>query len=313
MSRVQDQQKAIQLIQKKDLLLLLIIFSSIGVGIEFPNVGKGFIPYLLQFMMFLLFFSFLKIEFAQVLKNIRKTTSQIFVLCSFKLLILPIGLFFFAQAVWPQYAVPVLLLSGISTGVTAPFISSLLNASTLPVLMMVVISSFLVPFSLPALVSALIGRSFEISFLSMVKTLAMVVFLPAVGAILLRRGSPLALRKLEKAEFPVSLVIFACTNLGVFSKYSSFFNERPVELAGTILVAFILSILYHLAGFLVTWGRKKEDRLAGAISFAYMNNILVMVFSSEFFGPLSVALAAMYLLPFFTMIVPARIFGDIFK
>ncbi len=301
------------MIQKKDLLLLLVIFSSIGVGIGLPDVGKGFIPYLLQFMMCLLFFSFLKIEFAQVLKNIRKTTSLILILCLFKLLILPIGLFFLVRAIWPQYAVPVLLLSGISTGVTAPFISGFLNASTLPVLMMVVISSFLAPFSLPALVSALIGKSFEIPFVTMVKTLAMVVFLPAAGAILLRRGSPLALRKLEKAEFPVSLVIFACTNLGVFSKYSSFFNERPVELLGTILVAFILSILYHLVGFLVTWGKKREDRLAGAISFAYMNNILVMVFSSEYFGPLSVALAAMYLLPFFAMIVPARIVGEIFR
>ncbi len=301
------------MIRKKDLLLLLVVFSSIGMGIGLPSVGKGFIPYLLQFMMLLLFFSFLKIDFAQVLKNIRNTTSLIFVLCLFKLVILPVGLFFFAQVVWPEYALPVLLLSGVSTGVTAPFISGLLNASTLPVLMMVVISSFVVPFSLPVLVSALVGRSFEISFLVMVKTLAMVVFLPAAGAILLRRGSPHALRKLEKAEFPVSLVIFACTNLGVFSKYSSFFNERPVELVGTILVAFILSILYHLLGFLVTWGQKKEDRLAGAISFAYMNNILVMVFSSEYFGPLSVALAAMYLLPFFAMIVPARIVGEIFR
>jgi BASS family bile acid:Na+ symporter len=76
-----------------------------------------------------------------------------------------------------------------------------------------------------------------------------------------------------------------------------------------ILVAFVLSIIYHILGVLLTCGMKKEDRLAGAISFANMNNVLVVVFSSQFFGPLAPALAALYMLPFFAMIVPARIVG----
>jgi BASS family bile acid:Na+ symporter len=125
--------------------------------------------------------------------------------------------------------------------------------------------------------------------------------------------APSLLKKLERVQFPVSLVIFACINLGVFSKYSSFFMESLSKLAEIILVAFTLSAIYHMVGFLVTWGRKKEDRLAGAISFAYINNVLVIVFSSQFFGPLSPTLAAMYMLPFFMMIVPARIVGKLLR
>jgi BASS family bile acid:Na+ symporter len=284
-----------------------------GAGIGFPKLGRVFLPYSLYLMMLLLFLSFLKIEFFEVLRNIKKSTSIILVLCLLKLLIIPAGLFFLTQAIWPEYALPVLLLSGISTGVVAPFISGLLNANTLLVLMMVVISSLLVPFSLPALVELLLGQTIEISFLSMVKILTMVVFLPAVGVILLRHLIPSFLEKLEKAQFSVSLVMFACINLGVFSKYSSFFMERLSKLAEVILVAFILAAIYHIVGFLVTWGRKKEDRLAGAISFAYVNNVLIVVFSSQFFGPLSPTLAAMYMLPFFTMIVPARIVGNFLK
>ncbi len=301
------------LFQKNDLILLWVVFSAMGVGIGLPEFGRGFAPYSLYFMMFLLFFSFLKIDFAMVLKNMKKMTSVLFVLCLLKLVVLPAGLYFFAQAIWPEYALPVLLLSGISTGVVAPFISGLLNASTLMVLMMTVISSLFVPFSLPALVKLLVGQTIEISFLSMVKILTMVVFLPAAGAFLLRRLVPSFLEKLIRAQFPVSLATFACINLGVFSKYSSFFMQRPVDLAGTILVAFILSVIYHVVGFLATWGMKKEDRLAGAASFAYMNNVVVVVFSSQFFGPLSPALAAIYMLPFFMMIVPARMAGNLFQ
>jgi len=284
-----------------------------GVGIGLPEFGRIFVPYPLYFMMFLLFFSFLKIDFLQVFHEIRKKAFILFILCFLKLCVIPIGLFFLTQAVWPEYAVPVLLLSGISTGVVAPFISGLLEASSLIVLMMVVVSSLLAPFSLPALVSLLIGQTIEISFLVMVRILAMVIFLPTLAAILLRYLCPTFLKKLEKVQLPASLILIACINLGVFAKYGAFFTETPVKVVETIFVAFVLSIIYHAIGFLVTWGMKREDRLAGAISFAYMNNVLIIAFSSQFFGPLSPTLAALYMLPFFTMIVPARIAGQFIK
>jgi BASS family bile acid:Na+ symporter len=284
-----------------------------GVGIGLPEFGRAFGPYPLYFMMFQLFFSFLGINFLQVFQDIKKKAITLLILCLFKLCIIPVGLFFLTQALWPEYAVPVLLLSGISTGVLAPFISGLLEASTLLVLMTVVVSSLLAPFSLPVLVSLLIGHTIKIPFLAMVRILAMVIFLPALAVILLRYLCSPSLEKLKKIQFPASLISIACINLGVFAKYSSFFIGAPMKVAETILVSFILSAIYHLVGFLVTWGMKREDRLAGAISFAYINNVLIIVFSSQFFGPLSPALAAVYMLPFFAMIVPARIVGHLME
>ena len=299
--------------RKNDFILLLVVFSAMGTGIGLPEFGRIFAPYPLYFLIILLFFSFLKINFLQVFTEAKEKAVILFVLCFFKLFLTPVVLFFLTQTLWPEYAVPVLLLSGISTGVVAPFISSLLGGSTLLVLMMVVASSLLAPLSLPALVTLFVGQAVEISFFLMVKVLAMVVFLPAVAVILLRHVYPSFLEKLDRVQFPVSLSMFACINLGVFAKYSSFFLETPTIVGETILVAFVLSTIYHMVGLLVTWGMKKEDRLAGAISFAYMNNALIVVFSSQFFGPLSPTLAALYMLPFFAMIVPARIIGHLLK
>jgi len=299
-----------RMIRINDLILLLVIFCSIAVGIGLPEFADFFSPYPLTLLMLFLFLSFLRIEFVNALQEIRKTGSVLFVLCFLKLVALPVALFWLARAVLPEYALPVLLLSGISTGVVAPFISSLLNASTLQVLMMVVISSLLVPFTLPALVKLLIGEALDISFLAMAKTLAMLILLPALAAVLVRHQAPSFPKKVGRIHFPLSLVMFACISLGIFGKYSSYFKQRPEKMAETLLVAFVLSAVYHLVGFLVTWGRRREDRLAGAISLAYMNNVLVVVFSSQFFGPLSPTLAAVYMLPFFAMIVPARIVGD---
>jgi BASS family bile acid:Na+ symporter len=302
-----------RLIRINDLVLVLVIFCSIAAGIGLPEYTTVFSPYPFVLLMVVLFFSFLKIEFVNAFHEMRKAVSILFVLCLLKLLVLPVALFFLTRAVLPEYALPVLLLSGISTGVVAPFISSLLNASTLLVLMMVVISSLLAPFSLPALVKLLVGQTLDLSFLAMVKTLAMLVLLPALAATLLRYAAPSFPKKVERIQYPLSVVIFACINLGVFSKYSSYFRQRLEKVAEVVLIAFALSLVYHIVGLLVTWGRRGEDRLAGAVSLAYMNNVLIVVFSSQFFGPLSPTLAAVYMLPFFVMIVPARMVGDRFR
>ncbi|RPJ00933.1 MAG: bile acid:sodium symporter [Deltaproteobacteria bacterium] len=301
------------MIQRNDLVLLLVIVTSMAAGIAFPEQARFLQPYPLYLMMFQLFFTFIKIEFGEVFRNIGKNASLLFVLSLTKILLIPALLFFLTEALWPKYAIPVLLLSGISTGVVAPFVADLLGASMTPVLMMVVVSSLLVPFSLPALVSLLTGGTLDISFLSMVKILFMVIFTPAACVVVMRRLIPSFLEKLQRVQFSLSLAFFALINLGVFSKYSSYFLKNPIELAGTVLVAFALSIACHLIGFLVTWGREKGERLAGAVSFSYLNGILVIGFASQFFGPLAAALAVAYMLPFFVLIVPARIAGNLLK
>lgn len=39
---------------------------------------------------------------------------------------------------------------------------------------------------------------------------------------------------------------------------------------------------------------------------ANMNNVLVIVFSSQFFGPIEPMVAAMYMIPFFAVVIPLR-------
>jgi len=298
------------LFRKNDLILIAVTFGSIAAAIVFPEPCQVFSPYPLYLMMGFLFFNFLKIEFVKILKDVRKMALSLFVLSLFKLILLPSGLFCLASLVWPKYTVPVLLLSGVSTGVVAPFVANLLSTSVVLVLMMLVVSSLLVPFTLPAMVKFLAGRSVELSFLSMMKFLAMVIFIPAAINILIRRFSPWLIKKLEKIQFSVSVAIIGLVNLGIFPKYASFFRRNPGEIAGTVLVAFTLSIIYHCVGFLATWGLPRRDRLAGAVSFACMNNVLITVFSAQFFDPLSPLLSVVYMFPFFAMIVPARILDD---
>jgi BASS family bile acid:Na+ symporter len=108
-------------------------------------------------------------------------------------------------------------------------------------------------------------------------------------------------------QFPVSMLLFALVNLGVFSKYSAFFFRHPSRIVVSVAVAYVLSVVYYLAGFFLALREESAQRLAAGVSLAILNNVLVIVFASEFFGPLAATVAAMYMFPYYTMIVPAKL------
>jgi bile acid:Na+ symporter, BASS family len=290
-----------------DLILFAVVFGSMGAAVLAPEAGIPFQPFLVYFMMALLFLSFLRIDFTVFLDTSLSSVSRLIVLIGVKLVVLPAALYYLTLFIMPDYAIPVLLLSGISTGVVAPFIATVVSADVASVARMVVITSLIVPFSLPTLVKHLAGAEISIPLDLMIQLLAVVIFIPMAAVLLMRRYFPSVLQSISERQFPLSLTLFALCNLAVFSKYSSFFFSNPGSIFVSIAVAYVLSAIYFLVGLLVTPGLNSSERVAAGVSLALMNNVLVIVFSSRFFGPLSPTLAAMYMFPFYTLIVPAKL------
>ncbi len=296
--------------RRREWLLLAVIFSSIAVGVFFPRAGRLFAPLPVYCMMILLFLSFLSIRLGDVWEAFRTGLSTLVWMVSVKLLVLPALVFLLFREVWPEYALGALLVSGISTGVVSPFFAALLQANSPFVLVMVVATSVAVPFTLPLLVHGFVGRTMDLSLLSMLRLLAMVIFVPLAVAETWRRLSPTAVDAIHSRRYPVSLVLFAVTNLGIFSKYSAFFLERPGTVLEALAVSVGLAAIYFASGLMLSWGRPVADQLSAVISFGLMNNVLVVVFSAQFFGPIEPTLAAMYTIPFFSLIIPLRLYRD---
>jgi BASS family bile acid:Na+ symporter len=291
-----------------DLILLLVIFSSMLAGILLPRFAALFQPVTLYMMMLLLFLSFLSIRISTVYHTFTVSIGIITLLTVLKTIALPVAVYFLFRAVWPSYALAALLLSGISTGVVAPFISNLVGGNSPLVLVMVVITSLLAPFSLPSLVKILWGRSIEISLFEMIRMLSMVVFVPILAVETVRRLKPSLISIIVKRQFPITLLIFFIINLGVFSRYAEFFYQKPITILTALVVAVILSGIYFSVGILVFARGGVENKLAAAISLGNMNNVLTVVFASQFFGPLEPTVAALYQVPFFGLIVPLRFY-----
>jgi BASS family bile acid:Na+ symporter len=292
-----------------DLILLVVLFSSMVAGILAPGFGAYFQPYPIYLMMAFLFLSLLPIRLDAIWDTLRKGWLFIAFLASVKIVLLPVAVYWLFHIVFPEYALGALLITGISTGVVAPFISNLVGANSALVLVLVVVTSPLVPFTLPVIVKLLSEQAMDLSLFAMIRMLALVIFIPILAVEILRRITPRLLEAIDRRRFPISLVLFATINLAVFSKYSVYFHQRPSTILVATAVAVVLASIFLGVGMILSRRRPLEDQLAAAVSMGNINNVLVIVFAARFFSPLEPTLAAMYMIPFFGIIVPLRIYG----
>ncbi len=294
----------------RDIVLLAVVFSSMAAGICCPAFFASLQPYTLAFLMILFFMSFLSIRLEEVWEALRRASLPLLGLVALKMFVLPLilyGVFLFAQ---PDYAFSALLLTAVSTGVVAPFMSNLVGGNSARVLVVTVITSILVPFSLPAVIGVVLSKSVSFSFWQMLRMLSLAIFVPIAAVQTLRRFAPRLLEAVNRRSFPVNLVMFALINLGVFSKYSDIFHEHPGLIAEACLVDVVLAGIYAVTGILLFRRSVVEDRLAGAVMLAHVNNVLMIVFSSRFFGPTETMTSAMYLVPFFGIVLPLRYYAE---
>jgi BASS family bile acid:Na+ symporter len=289
-----------------DILLVVVVITSMTAAIVFPDFGSLFQVLPVYCVMANFFLSYLSIELSDVWKALQAHSRQILTFTVLKLVVLPVILFYIFYYIAPAYALSVLLLTGISTGVVAPFISNMVRGNSSLVLVVVVITSVLAPFTLPFLIKIVATRQAEISFFSMLRMLAMVIFVPIIAVEILRRLTPKLLAPLTKMQFPVSLVLFALINLGVFYRYAPFFKKEPGIIMLATAVALVLAAIYCVIGIFFFRKSSLSNQLAGAVMLGNLNNVLVIVFSSEFFGPIEPMVAAMYMIPFFVIVIPLR-------
>lgn len=291
----------------RDILLILVAFAGIAAGVLAPGPAGLFTPAALYLMMAILFLSFLRLDFAGLVSLRGADLAEVAFWSALKLIALPLTLWAFTAWLAPSLALPVLLVSGVSTGVTAPFMSALLGGDTPRVLQITVVTSLLLPVTLPGLVDLLMGRELTIPFWHMARLLAMVIFLPSLAALAVRKFVPNVTGKLQAVGYPISLTLFFLINAGVFAPYAHFLREQQAQLWEAALTATILGAVY--AGLGLGLGRlwpARLNALTGAMSLTFINNVLVVVFAARFFGPEAPLLAAAYMLPYFSVLLLLR-------
>lgn len=275
-------------------------------GVLLPSAGLLVEPYILVWLGALLFLNLIRLNTSDLLATFTKP-KQLAVLSAVKLVALPLGMYALAYFVYPPFALSVLLLSGISTGLGSPFVVNLIGGRLPLVVGMIIATSLAVPFILPSLVYALVGSQFDIPVLDMVFLLSAALFTPLAAGWFTKRHFPAASKFADEKSFPLSLVFIVLINFGMFAKFAGYFYEEQAFLLQTVAAAFICYAAYSFVGYASAPGGRHE-RNAGLISMSYVNNVLVAVFAFQFFGPQVAALAALYNIPYYVGIVAIKKF-----
>ena len=292
------------------LVLAISILISTILGILFPSTGELFSPYVLIILGLLLFLNLIQLDF-QDLISIFRNPKFLLILSILKVIVIPVTMYFVTNLIYPKYALSVLLLSGISTGLGAPFVTNYVGGRLSIIVGMVIITSLAVPFVLPTLVYVLYNTEFSIPVFDMILLLVISLVVPLVGSGIIKKYLPGLATSITKSSLPLSIFLMDLINFAIFSKFSSYFYlELPFVIITTIL-AFVLFATFAITGYLIFYFMNKDsstkDKISGLIALSYVNNILVTVFAQQFFGSQVAALAAFYNMPYYIGIIFLKI------
>lgn len=90
--------------------------------------------------------------------------------------------FYVTLMIYPPLALPILLLAGVSTGISSPFFTSLCKENISYCLVMAVATSLIVPISLLFMINILAVSTLDYDLLAMAIFLAMIIFVPLIAA-----------------------------------------------------------------------------------------------------------------------------------
>jgi len=288
---------------KKEYLLIAVLYGSLLAGIVFPGasvVASGTIHYL---MMTLLFLAFIKISPAVVGQALMSNWAGIIWGTLLRLVIAPAAAYWTTLALYPPLALPILLLAGASTGVSSPFFTSLCRGNISYCLVMAVVTSLILPLSLPAMVRLLAHATLDYDLAAMAQFLAIIIFAPLGAAFLFRALAPGRIEPLNRASYPISLVVVAGINFGALGRYVPYLKTNPEQILYCALFSIGLALVLALLGWSFARNRSWADRVAASGSQVWVNNILIIALAVYMDQPLAATLGVFYLIPFYGLVV----------
>ena len=292
------------------LVLSISILLSTVFGVLIPSIEELFSPYILVILGMLLFLNLIQLEFQDLVSTFKKPR-LLLILSIMKVMVIPVTMYVVTSQVSPKHALPVLLLSGISTGLGAPFVTNYVGGKLSIIVGMVIVTSLAVPFILPMLVYVLYNTEFSIPIFDMIFLLVVSLVFPLVTSGLIKKYLPKLATRIKKSSLPLSIILMDMINFAIFSNFSFYFYFDSSFVILTTVIAILLFAIFAITGYFMLYFIKRDSsiryRISGLIVMSYVNNILVTVFAQQFFGSQVAALAAFYNIPYYMGIILLKV------
>lgn len=281
-------------------LLLAMLF-----GLLVPLPTAYMIPMLKPALIIVLLLVFLKIDVFDILDKIKNYRLMIWL--SFCFLLLSPILLYKLFSIWDaHFALAVLLLSAMPAGNSAPFLTDVMGGNTSLAMSITILTSLIAPFTIPLLFHFLVGPEIAIDHWGLFYDTASMIFIPLILSMILKRLVPRLIRRILPVFSTINILLLFLIVVVSFGSQKAILLANPLDLLWDLLLMYVVFIIVHIIGFLISWKQDKPDRVAIIIERSYMNNGLAIVLAAAAFPPSILILMVISEIPWSTTLFPLR-------
>jgi predicted Na+-dependent transporter len=288
---------------EKHFWLILLAGILLGLWSPVPFNAPQVLPKILLGMM--LFLAFLKIDALEVLENMKNFRLMIYIAFIY-MLVIPLVFYFSTRVFNADLAVGILLLTAMPAGVSTPVLTDIAKGNISLSMSLVIVSQFVAPFTVPLLFWLVDINSLTINKLLILKDIAILVFLPLIVSQIVKRLLPLTIEKTQHLFTSANVFLLFSFVYIAISSQRNVILENPTGLIWKIAVLYLVFILLHIIGYMISYKETMENRIAVAIGAAYMNNGMAIVLAASYFKPEILVLMVLSELPWNTLLAPFK-------
>jgi BASS family bile acid:Na+ symporter len=227
-------------------------------------------------------------------------------MASFYMIIIPLLFYVAVKFFDRELAMGILLLTAMPAGVSAPALTDIAKGNASLSMSLTIVTQLVAPFTVPLLFWFIDIRGLEINKIMIFRDIALLVFVPMLISQLLKRILPDLIRRTQHFFTSANvLILFTFVYVAIASQRNVILDNLS-GLIWKIAVLYLVFILLHVAGYMISFKERKENRIAVAIGAAYMNNGMAIVLAASYFKPEILVLMVLSELPWNTLLAPFK-------
>ena len=247
-----------------------VLLCSFALGLLFPQFALVPTVWLSVLVATQIFFSAFKIDIREI-RSIQLGPALLFYISRF--VALPIALYLAAVGLGENYAIGILLLALMPSGVASPALATVFRGNVSLTLLFVCLSGLLCPLVIPTVVGLLTSTHITVDSWTLFQALFFTVVVPIVVHIPLRAHSAFSTWMKENSSWMNITVLIAVVVIAV-SKNRDLFLSNFSVLALALIATFILYFILYLFGWLFARTTTWENKISFTISSGANNNML---------------------------------------
>jgi BASS family bile acid:Na+ symporter len=285
-----------------------IITLGIPLGLLFPQFAI-LKPYLTYLLMLILFFTFLKLDFVDIIKVAKRVKLLIYAII-LDLIILPLIVFAMLKIFKAQdfLLASLLLFSAVPAGVASASITDILGGDTILSTTIIIITHIIAPLTIPLLFYILLRKVIRVDYLNISLTLIKLIFLPLILSQAFKYTFKNLTAQIVKRNKIITTSILLLLGTTITAVNYNFIVKNPVSALGFMLISIPIYILFMVIPFYLTPKLPMEERISILATKAFMNVTIGVVLALSFLDAKASLVLTLAQIPWSLMIFPAQIF-----